>query len=192
MRDLSCWVKEFSHRLSLLLPSCPEARGPRDRCLISVLRSAHRAHRACLTCSWDPQPHPLARPEPRPWMGGCRSGRGPPPRREEPIRRCNLRRRVTRSAVGAAGWRYRLPAWTPGSRVRSAAPAGSEAVRSAAPRVPPPGPPCRAPLGTRAADCRAGRPPPSRPGRAAARAARSCTVLASSCRGCSASWPSAL
>lgn len=120
MRDLSCWVKELSHRLSLLLSSCPEARGPRDRCQISALPSAHRAQRACLlpvVGTHNPTPSPGR--SPAPGWGGCRSGRGPPPRREGPIRRCNLRRRVTRSAVGAAGWRYRLPAWTPGSRLRA-------------------------------------------------------------------------
>lgn len=184
MRDLPGIEKEFSHRTA---PA--EARGPRDlHARVCSLGSPGLPYLPLELTS--PLPGPAVAPPPTRWE--CRSGSAPPLRRAGPTRRCDLRRRVTRRAEGAAGRRYRLPARTPGSRLGGAAPAGSEAVRSAAPGVPPPGPPCKAPLGMRAADCQACLPPPSRPGRAAARAARSCTVLASSYRGCSASWPSAL
>lgn len=157
--------------------------------------SSSRAHLPGSTCGLDARPRPHARPEPRPWWGGeSRRGRGPPPRPAEPMRRCGLRRRVTRGGEWAAGRRVPAPGFDsrPGARRRGPRrQRGRAGGLAAAPRASPPGPPCRAPPGTRAAGSRAGRPPPSRPGRAAARAARSCTVSASSCRGCSASWPSA-
>lgn len=140
-----------------------------------------------------------ATPPPGPAGAPPLRGRGeqprprPAPTLASPIRHCDLRRRVTRGAESAAGRRYRLglglglPAAGLAALHRQAARPGGPWALALLLR----GLPCRAPPGMRAADCRAGRPPQSRPGRAAARAARSCTASASSCRGCSASWPSA-
>lgn len=101
--------------------------------------SSSRAHLPGSTCGLDARPRPHARPEPRPWWGGeSRRGRGPPPRPAEPMRRCGLRRRVTRGGEWAAGRRYRLPASTPGPELGGAAPAGSEAGRAGWPRRPAP------------------------------------------------------
>lgn len=156
-----------------------------------TLQSAHRPHLVCPTCDWDPRPRPSPGRRPAPRRGEPKQQRpAPTPGRANQALQSQTsgyaRRRVGRGGTGS-----RLGLLAPGSRLCSAASASSEAVQDAVPRAPLPGPPCRASLGTRAVDCRVCHPPPSRPGRAAARAARSCTVSASSCRGCSASWPSA-
>lgn len=190
MRGSSWKRKEFSRRRSRLLPSRPGARGPWAH---SHPRSP--AHLLRSTCGLDARPRPHARPEPRPWGGGEELERlrpAPTPGRANQALRSQTsgyaRRRVGRGAeVPAPGLDSRPGARRRGPRRQR----GRAGGLAAAPRALPPGPPCRAPPGTRATGSRAGRPPPSRPGRAAARAARSCTVSASSCRGCSASWPSA-
>lgn len=102
----------------------------------SVLRSP--AHLVCPTCGQDPKHRSLSGRSPAPGGGESRSGQGPPSRRAWPIRRCGLRRRVTRRAESAAGLRYRFPARTPGSGLGGEGPARSEAGRAAGRRRPAP------------------------------------------------------
>lgn len=119
MRDLSWRGKNLVTDRPCSCPTALEQAIPQPalRCRVCSRGSPGLSHlRASLTA---PPPRPGRSPAPR---GERRRGRGPPPRRAGPIRRCNLRRRVTRGAESAAGRRYRLPARTPGSRLGARGP----------------------------------------------------------------------
>lgn len=177
MRGLSWREKDF-RQIFLLLPLRARARGPgRDSIRFEYPASPWSVLPVVGTQDTAPR-----RPGPRPSRGRAGAAKARPPRRVWPIRSCGLRRRVTRGAESAAGLSTgsRLGLGALGSARpqqvgrpggRAAAPSAPRQARYAGPRCnsshSPPG----------------GRPPQSRPERAAARAARSCTVSASFLQG---------
>ena len=189
IKDLSWRENDFSHRPPLLSPLLIWSSGSQGP--LSALTFAPAAHLVCPTCELTHTPtSPSRSPTPRgdnspakarPHAGPSQSGAA--------ISDVGLREAPSRPRSGGTGSGLGLRA--PGSGLGGTARAGGETLRAEVSPAPPPAPPCRGLPGTRATDCRAGRPLPSRPGRAAARAARSCTVSASSCRVYSSSWPSA-